>query len=83
MGRAKQYRKGTGLLAEVAVSNISHRSDTLESLSRRTEILGQPSCLVIPWSSTLNSSSLRLVTQILQAAQRGQMALGYFGLYLK
>lgn len=32
MGRAKQYRKGTGLLAEVAVSNISHRSHTLEVL---------------------------------------------------
>lgn len=45
MGRAKHYRKGTGLLAEVAVSNISHRSDALESLSRRTEMVGQLSCL--------------------------------------
>lgn len=45
MGRAKQYRKGTALLAEVAVSNISYWSDTLEILSRRTEILGQLSCL--------------------------------------
>lgn len=31
VGRAKKYRKGIGLLAEVAVSNISHRSYTSES----------------------------------------------------
>ena len=45
VGRAKQYRKGIGVLAEVAVPNISHRSYTLEALSRRTEIQGQLSCL--------------------------------------